>query len=392
MTIKVAIVGVGNCASSFYQAIHYYSDEKTRIEGISGLMRPLIGDYQINDIRVVAAFDIDQRKVGKPLGEGVLAKPNCTPVLHHNLSPGPTIQMGPVLDGYSPVMDSYPEEDRFLISSNDPVNVTEVLQSRGVDILINYLPVGSQQATEYYANCCLEAKVGLVNCIPVFIASNPVWEQKFIDAGLPLIGDDMKSQFGASILSQMLQELAFSRGHRVKCYIQRNVGGNTDFLNMTDRSRLKDKKTSKENVIMAQNKIRNQDGETGFLYAGPSEYIKYYGDNKVANIHLEMEGLMGSPVVLDAQLSVMDSPNSAGVVVDAVRYLKVALDLKLVGSLRGPSAATQKTPPEQLPFGQTEYECEQLAKKQLTEMTQLQKQKYDALELSKVRPSFNKAL
>ncbi len=238
----------------------------------------------------------------------------------------------------------------------------------------------------------MEAKVGLVNCIPVFIASNPAWEQKFIDAGLPLIGDDMKSQFGASILSQMLQELAFSRGHRVKCYIQRNVGGNTDFLNMTDRSRLKDKKTSKENVIMAQNKIRNIDGDTGFLYAAPSEYIKYHGDNKIANIHLEMEGLIGSPVVLDALLSVMDSPNSEGVVVDAVRYLKVALDLKLVGSLRGPSAATQKTPPEQLPFCQTEYECQQLANKQLTEMTQLQKQKYDALKLSKVRPSFNKAL
>ncbi len=387
MNINVAIVGVGNCASSFYQAIHYYREMDHFKK--SGLMKNNIGDYLPKHINVVAAFDIDERKVGKSLREGVFSRPNCTPVLYQDVPDGPTIQMGHLLDGVTPLMSNYPEDDRFVIANQPPVDIVEVLKSSRVDILINYLPVGSQQATEFYASACLEAGVALVNCIPVFIASNPIWEQRFIDAGLPLIGDDMKSQFGASILSQMLQELAFSRGHHVKCHIQRNVGGNTDFLNMTDEGRLKYKKESKENVIIAQNNIRQIEVADSFLYAGPSEYIKYYGDNKIAHIHMEMEGLMGSPVTLDAKLSVMDSPNSAGVVIDAVRYLKVALDLKLVGALRGPSAATQKTPPEQLPFCQTEYECDALANRELTELTQIQTSNYNAIELTKKRPSYN---
>ena len=388
MTINIAIVGVGNCASALYQALHYYNDSEKCHK--SGLMRQLIGGYSCSDIKVVAAFDIDKRKVGKCLSDAILAKPNCTPLLQDRLTHGPSVQMGILLDGVSDIMDSYPDDDKFLIADTTPCNVVSQLRESGAHILINYLPVGSQSATEFYAGACLEAKVSLLNCIPVFIASNPVWEQRFIDVGLPLIGDDMKSQFGASILSQMLQELAFARGHRVKCHIQRNVGGNTDFLNMTDVSRLRYKKQSKENVIRAQNNIRDVPESESFIYAGPSEYIKYYGDNKIANIHMELEGLMGSPVTLDAQLSVIDSPNSAGVVIDAIRYLKVAQELGIVGSLRGPSAATQKTPPEQLPFSETIHECDSLADRIITERTQIQTSKYSAEELQANRPSYNK--
>ena len=387
MTINVAIVGVGNCASALYQAIHYYSNANK--QNNSGLMRKEIGGYQCHDINIVVAIDIDKRKVGKSLSEAIKAQPNCTPLLNNDLRPGPTVQMGVLLDGVSDIMNSYPDDEKFLIAEEEPVDICQLIKDTNVNILINYLPVGSQMATEYYVNICLEAKVALVNCIPVFIASNPVWEQRFIDAGLPLIGDDMKSQFGASILSQMLQELAFARGHKVKCHIQRNVGGNTDFLNMTDTKRLQYKKQSKENVIRAQNNIRNIKPDQSFLYAGPSEYIKYYGDNKIANIHMELEGLMGSPVTLDIQLSVIDSPNSAGVVIDAIRYLKVALDLKLVGALRGPSAATQKTPPEQLPFSEALYECDSLSNMILTDRTRIQTNKYDAVMLRIERPSYN---
>jgi myo-inositol-1-phosphate synthase len=302
------------------------------------------------------------------------------------------IYRSPVLDGVSPLMSAYPEDTRFVIKDElkttdllvigvdyDKNLVTELreeivakLIETKVEVLINYLPVGSQLATEFYAEICLELGISLVNCIPVFIASDPVWEQRFIDAGIPIIGDDMRSQFGASIVSQMLQELAFERGHHVKAHIQRNVGGNTDFLNMEDKNRLKSKKISKENVIRAQNDIRGISTIDSFLHAGPSEYISYYGDNKVANFRLELEGFMGAPVIFDAQLSVQDSPNSAGVVIDAIRYVYVARELGLVGALRGPSASTQKTPPEQMMFSDAIFECHALAKRELTESTRKQ--------------------
>ena len=235
----------------------------------------------------------------------------------------------------------------------------------------------------------MESGVSLCNCIPVFIASNPEWEQKFVDKGIPLIGDDMLSQFGASIFSKMIQELAFARGHKVKCHIQRNIGGNTDFLNMTDKERVKSKKISKENVINSQNRIRDIDLNNSFIHAGPSEYIRYYKDNKVANFRVEMEGFMGSPVILDAQLSVIDSPNSAGVVIDAIRYLKVARELGIIGSLRGPSAFTQKSPPEQMIFSNIQFECDELANRKLTDITRIQTEKYNVKELYKIRPSYN---
>jgi len=387
--IRVAIVGIGNCASSLYQGLTYYNGYTNGAER-DGLMKGDIGGYNVRDVEVVAAFDVDKRKVGKSLRDAIFAKPNCTPIYEKNVPAGPTVQMGPILDGIASVMENYSDDEAFRASDEKPVDVTQVLVDRKVDILINYLPVGSQKATEFYAEACLKARVSFLNCIPVFIASNPEWEQKFIDAGIPLIGDDMKSQFGASILSQMIQELAFERGHKVKCHIQRNVGGNTDFLNMTDQSRLKYKKVSKENVIRAQNVIRNVNPEGSFLHAGPSEYIRYYGDNKVANFRVEMEGFLGAPVILDAQLSVIDSPNSAGVVIDAVRYLKVAREMGLVGALRGPSAFTQKTPPQQLTLNETVYECESLSQRRLTRYTERQNKPYKAQDLYAITPSGNR--
>jgi myo-inositol-1-phosphate synthase len=394
--IKVAILGVGNCASSLVQGVEYYSKftDKT-----SGLMADNIGGYTAANIEFVCGFDIDERKIGLPIKEAIFAKPNCTIVLNDDIHSEALVYRAPVLDGVSPMMAAYPEANRFVIKEElkhtdllligvdyDKELVAKIRQEivdklveTGTEVLINYLPVGSQQGTEFFAEICLELGISLVNCIPVFIASDPVWEQKFIDAGIPIIGDDMRSQFGASIVSQMLQELAFERGHHVKAHIQRNVGGNTDFLNMEDKDRLKSKKISKENVIRAQNDIRGISTEDSFLHAGPSEYISFYGDNKVANFRLELEGFMGAPVIFDAQLSVQDSPNSAGVVIDAIRYVYVARELGLVGALRGPSASTQKTPPEQMMFSDAIYECHALANRELTASTTRQLRKKEEL-------------
>ena len=387
--IRVAIVGVGNCANSLYQGLTYYAGYTAGQER-DGVMKSRIGGYSVANIEVVVAFDVDRRKVGKCFRDAMIAKPNCTPTYEPNVPDGPVVLMGPVLDGVPQLMKDYPDDEAFRVADLEPVDVVQVLIDEQVDILINYLPVGSQKATEYYVEACLEAGVSLLNCIPVFIASNPKWEQRFIDAGLPIVGDDMKSQFGASILSQMLQELAFARGLNVNAHIQRNVGGNTDFLNMVDQSRLKYKKVSKENVIRSQHIIRGVDPDESFLHAGPSEYIRFYGDNKVANFRVEMEGFLGAPVILDAQLSVIDSPNSGGVVIDAVRYLKVAREMGIVGALRGPSASTQKTPPQQLMFAETLYECDALSERKLTRFTKRQTQSYDAIELYKSCPAGNK--
>ena len=396
--IKVAILGVGNCASSLVQGVEYYT---TFSDKTSGLMADDIGGYKAEHIEFVCGFDIDERKIGLPLSQAIFARPNCTVVLNSDITSQAPVYRSPVIDGVSPLMAAYPVDNRFVIQADlyksdilsDPSaysqdlvhslrqEIVQHLKDHKAEVLINYLPVGSQLATEFYAEICLELGISLVNCIPVFIASDPLWEQKFIDAGIPIIGDDMRSQFGASIVSQMLQELAFERGHHVKAHIQRNVGGNTDFLNMEDKNRLKSKKISKENVIRAQNDIRGISTNDSFLHAGPSEYIAYYGDNKVANFRLELEGFMGAPVILDAQLSVQDSPNSAGVVIDAIRYVYVARELGLVGALRGPSASTQKTPPQQMMFSDAIYECHALAKRELTESTKKQQKKPEVLEV-----------
>lgn len=374
-TIKIAIVGVGNCASALIQGLEYYGNPKNQ-NTTQGMMAPNIGGYTAQDIEVVAAFDVDIRKVGQTLDKAIYSKPNCTiNIVDPNKFPKSkvVVQKGHLLDGVSQHMKNYLADNTFLVDEYTPeVDVVQVLKQSHADILINYLPVGSEIATKFYAQCAIDAGVAFLNCIPIFIASNPEWEEKFINAGLPLIGDDMKSQFGASILSQMLQELAFARGHKVKCHIQENVGGNTDFLNMLNTARLKSKKISKENVIRCQHDIRGLSCDDSFLYAGPSNYIRYYGDNKVATFHLELEGFGGSPVTLDARLSVIDSPNSAGVVIDAIRYLKVAKELGITGSLHGASAFTQKTPPYPMTFEDAQYECRMLANRKLTKLTQRQ--------------------
>lgn len=363
--IRVAIVGVGNCASALVQGVHYYTSHP-----LKGISYEDIGGYAPKDIEFVAAWDVDTRKVGSALNEAIFAPPNVCRIFCDEVvsKVSPAVRMGPVMDGVSPHMLLHDSEESFRLSTcspDSPADILAVLEN--VDVLINYLPVGSQLATEFWATMCLQSKTAFLNCIPVFIASDPEWEQRFKDAGIPCIGDDMKSQFGASILSQMLQELAISRGHTVKAHIQQNVGGNTDFLNMKNPDRLASKKISKENVLRATHERHSM--YEGYCYAGPSDYISYLGDNKIATFRVEMTGFGGAPVILDARLSVQDSPNSAGVVIDAIRFLKVAIELNISGSLRGASAFTQKTPPEQMSLDDAMKECNALATRTLTSYT-----------------------
>lgn len=362
--IKVAVVGAGNCFSSLYQGFAYYKYAED--SNVPGVMFAEIGGYRPNDIDVVAVYDVDARKVNKTTSKAIFAKPNCARVFEPNVPEGPIVQMGHVLDGVSTHMQEQPEDHGFRIANEKPVDIVASLKKSKADILINYLPVGSQKATEFYAQAAIDAGVAFLNCIPVFIASDPIWEQKFIDAKLPIIGDDMRSQLGASVLSQVLQELAFDRGMSVDFHQQLNIGGNSDFNNMMVQSRLASKKKSKENVIRAQNDIRGIPVPEHSLFAGPSTYLPYLKDNKVAYFNIRLRGFGDAPVTIDVKLSVQDSENSAGVVIDAIRYLKVARELGVVGALRGPSAWTQKTPPEQMMYADAKYECEALAKRRVT--------------------------
>ena len=365
--IRVGIIGLGNCASALVQGTHFYSSN----EDTSGLMSESIGSYKVTDIDYVLGFDVDLRKIGKPIKSGIFELPNCCMKLSHDIVNDCSgrydgiIYKAPLLDGVSEHMKATHMDDteRFYVASdqaNDHTGLGQeqtirhyasLVMEHKVDVLINYLPVGSQLATEFWATVALEARCNMVNCIPVFIASDPTWSKKFEDRGLSIIGDDMKSQFGASVLSQMFQELAQSRGHKVKVHIQQNSGGNTDFFNMINSSRLQSKKTSKENVL------RNHGTEPEFYHAGPSDYIRHFKDQKVATFHLEFEGFCGAPVKLDARLEVQDSPNSAGIVIDAIRYVKVANERKIYGSLEGPSAFTQKSPPRTLSYAEALDAC-----------------------------------
>lgn len=362
--IKVAVVGAGNCFSSLYQGIEYYKDHND--ENIPGVMWSDIGGYHPRDIEIVAVYDVDKRKVGKPTSKAIFARPNCARTFQKDVPAGPKVEMGTVLDGVSDYMQEQPEDLGFRVAKVKPVDIVKSLKKCKADILVNYLPVGSQKATEFYAQAAIDANIAFLNCIPVFIASNPKWEKKFAKAGLPIIGDDMRSQLGASVLSQVLQELAFDRGMTVDFHQQLNIGGNTDFNNMMVQSRLASKKKSKENVIRAQNDLRDIPVPEHSLFAGPSTYLPYLKDNKVAYFNLRLRGFGDAEVTLDAKLSVQDSENSAGVVIDAIRYLKVAKELGIVGALRGPSAWTQKTPPQQMMYSDAKKECQALANRKLT--------------------------
>lgn len=345
--IRIAIVGVGNCASSLVQGIEHYrqTEQNGNADGL-GLMHLQLGPYRPSDIEVVAAFDVDQRKVGKPLNEAIFAPPNCTKeIMRDFVTPGPLVQMGPVLDGISTHMADYPDTQAFRAADADPVDIVKVLQDSQADILINYLPVGSQQATETYAAAALQAGVSLVNCIPVFIVSEPTWAQKFTDKGIPCIGDDIKAQVGATIVHRVLTKLFEDRGVQLDATYQLNTGGNTDFLNMLNHKRLCSKKVSKTEAVQSQLKHRLDDDQ---VHIGPADYVPWQKDNKVCFLRMEGRGFAGMGLNLELRLSVEDSPNSAGVAIDAIRCCKLARDRGLAGPIEPVSAYLMKHPPVQM--------------------------------------------
>jgi len=343
--VKVAIVGVGNCASSLVQGIYYYRNKSE--EEISGLMHYDIGGYKPWDIEVVAAFDIDARKVGKDVSKAIFEKPNCTTVFCPDVPEmGVEVQMGPVMDGFAEHMKDYPEDQRFVPADKEPVDVVKVLRESGAEVVVNYLPVGSEEATRFYAQCALEAGCAFVNCIPVFIASDEEWAKRFKERGLPIVGDDIKSQVGATITHRVLATLMSDRGVRIDRTYQLNFGGNTDFLNMLERKRLKTKKVSKTEAVRS---LLSYPIESDNIHIGPSDYVPWLKDNKIAYIRLEGRLFGDVPMYIELKLSVEDSPNSAGSAIDAIRCAKLALDRGVAGPLYSISAYTMKHPPVQYP-------------------------------------------
>ena len=344
--IKIAIVGIGNCASSLIQGIHYYRD-KTSGEAI-GLMHWDIAGYRPGDIEVVAAFDVDKRKVGRDVHAAIFAKPNCTTVFCSNIPPsGVTVRMGKILDGIAEHMADYNDEATFIsadASEPDEAAVVAAIRESGAEILANYLPVGSEQAVRFYAGCALKAGVAYINNMPVFIASNPQWAKKFADNNIPIIGDDIKSQLGATITHRMLTDLFRKRGVKLERTYQLNTGGNTDFLNMLSRKRLASKKISKTEAVQSVAETRLQDKN---IHIGPSDYVPWQKDNKVCFLRMEGKLFGDVPMHIEMRLSVEDSPNSAGVAIDAIRCAKLALDRGIGGILEAPSAYFCKHPPRQ---------------------------------------------
>jgi len=344
--IRIAIVGVGNCASSLIQGIAYYRDKAS--QDAIGLMHWDIGGYKPYDIQVVAAFDIDRRKVGRDVAEAIFAPPNCTTVFCPQVPPtGVRVSMGKVLDGFSEHMKGYDERHTFVLADAPEPSREEIvhrLKASGAEILLNYLPVGSEAATRFYAQCALEAGVGFINCIPVFIASDPQWARRFQERNLPIIGDDIKAQLGATITHRTLADLFKKRGVRLERTYQLNTGGNTDFLNMLNRSRLASKKKSKTEAVQSVLADR-LDPEN--IHIGPSDYVPWQKDNKVCFIRMEGKLFGDVPMHLELRLSVEDSPNSAGVAIDAIRCCKLALQRGQGGILYAPSAYFMKHPPKQ---------------------------------------------
>jgi myo-inositol-1-phosphate synthase len=341
--IKVALVGIGNCASSLVQGRYYYDGTRPP----TGLMHERIGGYRISDIAFVLAIDCDGRKVGRDLAEAIFAAPNCTAVFQKDVpATGVRVRMGRSLDGMADHMEEAGE--RGFIRADEPeadeAGIVAALRESGADVLVNFLPVGSEEASRFYMECALKAGVAVVNCIPVFIASDPVWERRFREKHLPIIGDDIKAQLGATIVHRVLSSLLRSRGVSFARTYQLNTGGNTDFLNMLDRGRLASKKVSKTEAVQSTLVDPLDDDD---IHIGPSDYIPWLGDNKLCFLRIE-GGLFGDvPMNLELRLSVEDSPNSAAVVVDAIRCCKVALDRGVGGVLTGPSAFFCKHPPQQ---------------------------------------------
>src|SRR5579863_7982767 len=345
--IRIAVVGVGNCASSLIQGIHYYTRERCR-QGVAGLMHTQIGEYLPCDIEVVAAFDIDARKVGMDVNQAIFAKPNCTKVFQKDIpDSGVIVRMGQVLDGISEHMLAV-TEDRTFVRSAAPESTREQivreLKRCGAEILVNYMPVGSEEAARFYAECALEAGVAFVNNMPVFIASDKSFAERFKARNLPIIGDDIKSQFGATITHRVLTDIFAKRGVKLLRTYQLNTGGNTDFLNMKNQDRLVSKKKSKTEAVQSVTKKRMEDND---IHVGPSDYVPWQNDNKICFIRMEGHLFGDVPMDLELRLSVEDSPNSAGVAIDMIRCCKLALLNGLGGPIEAPSAYFCKHPPRQ---------------------------------------------
>lgn len=341
--IRVAVIGVGNCASSLIQGIHYYRNARDD-EFVPGVMHVNFGGYHIRDIEVVAAFDVNSNKVGRDVAEAIYAAPNNTAVFAKVPRLGVKVLRGPELDG----VNKYTAELVPVDKKHKPVDVVKALRDAKVDAVINYLPVGSQAATEFYAQAAIDAGAGFVNCIPVFIASDKKWAEKFQKAGLPVIGDDIKAQVGATIVHRTLVNLFLDRGMKVERTYQLNTGGNTDFLNMLERERLQYKKISKTEAVSSQITARGQTIDDDNIHVGPSDYVPWQKDNKICFLRIESKHFGDVPMNLELRLSVEDSPNSAGVAIDSIRCLKLALDNGLAGPIIEPAAYFQKHPPEQI--------------------------------------------
>jgi myo-inositol-1-phosphate synthase len=337
-SVRVAIVGVGNCASSLVQGVEYYKDADPESR-VPGLMHVQFGPYHVRDVEFVAAFDVDAKKVGRDLAEAIGASENNTIKICDVPPTGVTVQRGPTLDG----LGQYYHE--MITESDDPyVDVVQVLRDARADVLVSYLPVGSEQADRYYAQCALNAGVAFVNALPVFIASDPEWAAKFTKAGVPIIGDDIKSQVGATITHRVLAKLFEDRGVELLRTYQLNFGGNMDFMNMLERTRLQSKKVSKTQSVTSQ---IPHEMEKAAVHIGPSDHVPWLDDRKWAYVRLEGKAFGDVPLNLEYKLEVWDSPNSAGVIIDAIRAAKIALDRGIGGPLLSAASYFMKSPPEQ---------------------------------------------
>ena len=343
-SVRVAIVGVGNCASSLVQGVEFYRDAKAG-DDVPGLMHVQFGDYHVSDVEFVAAFDVDDKKVGKDLSEAINASENCTIKIADVPTLGVEVQRGPTLDGIGKYYADTIDE-----SAKDPVDVVQALKDADVDVLVSYLPVGSEQADKFYAQCAIDAGVAFVNALPVFIASDPEWAKKFEDAGVPIVGDDIKSQVGATITHRVMAKLFEDRGVRLERTLQLNVGGNMDFKNMLERERLESKKISKTQAVTSNltgplaGKIDDRN-----VHIGPSDWVDWLDDRKWAYVRLEGKAFGEVPLNLEYKLEVWDSPNSAGIIIDALRAAKIALDRGIGGPVYPAASYLMKSPPRQLP-------------------------------------------
>jgi myo-inositol-1-phosphate synthase len=338
--VRVAIVGVGNCASSLVQGVQYYQDADETAT-VPGLMHVRMGPYHVRDVKFVAAFDVDAKKVGFDLSEAIFASENNTIKIADVPPTNVAVQRGPTLDG----IGKYYAET-IELSDVKAVDVVKVLRDAEVDVLVSYLPVGSEEADKFYAQCCIDAGVAFVNALPVFIASDPVWAKKFEDAGVPIVGDDIKSQVGATITHRVMAKLFEDRGVQLDRTMQLNVGGNMDFLNMLERSRLESKKISKTQAVTSN---LQREFNTKDVHIGPSDHVGWLDDRKWAYVRLEGRAFGDVPLNLEYKLEVWDSPNSAGVIIDAVRAAKIAKDRGIGGPVVAASAYLMKSPPKQLP-------------------------------------------